>query len=195
MNNTHWMILCSCITRVTLQITVEKKKNIGRIILDDFPIHRHWTTASSTSNHTSTAALWSLILGVEAADCARRRLFFLFFFYRKRKQGEVMEFEVRQGRVTEWDVFASRAGVNEFTVRWTWAPQAALTGTCKQVAWSRNRERRRSIRCDVLGPTVCFLTHHNRTAHPPCPEPDSSLLFHRLLNKASCVRRHPAHAD
>lgn len=47
--------------------------------------------------------------------------------------------------------------VNEFTVRRTWAPPAALTETCKQVEWSRNRERRGSVRCDVQG-SDCLLS-------------------------------------
>lgn len=156
------------------------------------PIQRHWTAASSTSNYTSTAALWSLILRVEAVGCARMRSLDW-----KRKRGEVTEFEARMGRVTERDVFAGGAEVNEFAVCWTRAPQPALTETCKQVGWSGNRERRRSIRCDVLDRIVWFLTHHNRAPHPtpPPPELDSTLLFHWLLNKASCVRGHPAHSD
>lgn len=42
-------------------------------------------------------------------------------------------------------------GVNEFAARGTWAPPAALTEPCKQVEWSRNPERRGSLRCDVRG--------------------------------------------
>lgn len=38
-----------------------------------------------------------------------------FFLNRKREGGEVMEFVLRLGRETEWDVFASGARVTEFT--------------------------------------------------------------------------------
>lgn len=105
-----------------------------------------------TSDCTSITALWSLVL-----DWRRQAVYECLFFFsnRKRERGEVIEFELRLGRATEWDVFASRARVTGFTLRLTWAAQAALTETCKQVAGrSREREGRRSIRCDVLGPTV-----------------------------------------
>lgn len=52
------------------------------------------------------------------------RIIILFFFTEKERGEEVMEFEERQGRVTEWDVFASRTGVNEFTAHWKRAPPA-----------------------------------------------------------------------
>lgn len=46
-------------------------------------------------------------------------------------------------------------------------------------------------------PTERVLTHHDRSRGTPplAPEPDCSPLFHLLLNKVSCVRGHPAHAD
>lgn len=66
-----------------------------------------------------------------------------------------------------------------------------------QTGCRSRKRRRRSIRCVMLGPTVCTLTHDDRRTgtRPLLPEPDCSPLFHLLLNKVSCVRGHPAHAD
>lgn len=192
------MISCSCNRNETWSNW--RDKNIVRIILDDFLKHRHWTTARLTTNYTSTAALWSLILRVEAASCARIRFF--FFFYRKRKPGEVMEFEVRLGRVTERDVFAGGAGVNEFTVRWTWAPQAALTGTWSRLrgAEAQSGEERHQLWRRGSDCLCSDSSQQNRTARKAHPTPTpawTGLLpsLHWLLSKASCVRGHPAHAD
>lgn len=71
--------------------------------------------------------------------------------------------------------------VNEFAARGTWAPPAALTEPCKQVEWSRNPERRGSLRCDMRGSDrpVCSVTQ-SRSTHPDSPERDSSLLCHWL---------------
>lgn len=90
-----------------------------------------------TSDCTSITALWSLVL-----DWRQQAVYECHFFFsnRKRERGEVMEFELRLGRATEWDVFASRARVTGFTLHLTWAARAALTETCKQVA-GRSRER------------------------------------------------------
>lgn len=154
-------------------------------------LQRHWKMGKFNSNYTLTVALWSLILKVDAAGCAWMRN-----LYRKRKQGEVTEFKVRMGWVTEWDVDAGRVEVIKFTACWTRVPQPTLTETCKQVGRRSNRERggeASGITCWV-GPSAFRVTITEPCPNHPRPELDSSLLFHWRLNKASCVRGHPAHA-
>lgn len=58
---------------------------------------------------------------------------------------------------------------------------------CRQ----EQREGRRSIRCDVLGP----ITMTGAKAPLPSLLNRTAPLFHLLLNKVSCVRGHPAHVD